>query len=331
MPNIVPDEALRVAVAVVRNAEGKILIAQRHVHVHQGGLWEFPGGKIEAGENVQAALVRELLEEVGIAIETERPLLEICHDYGDKNVHLDVWLCTYMGLLDKSQGLEGQAIRWVDPDQLSAYTFPAANQAILKALTLPACYLISPEPCLEEEETFLAAVSQSLRQGIRLVQLRANNLSDAAYIHLAEQMLSLCQACKGRLLIKGLHRLELIKGVHGVHLTAAELRQFAKSGHNLRLGLAKENLLAASCHSLEEIELAGELGVDFITLSPVLTTASHPQTDSLGWEQFQTWAQQAKMPVYALGGLGHDHLPRAWQAGAQGIAAIRSLWPQALT
>lgn len=122
---------LHVAVGVIRNPRGEILISRRPPDVHQGGLWEFPGGKVEPGESVIQALERELLEELGIRIASCRALLEVAHDYLDKAVLLDVWLVeSFRG---EPAGREGQALAWCLPERLHRYRFPAANTAIVDA------------------------------------------------------------------------------------------------------------------------------------------------------------------------------------------------------
>jgi 8-oxo-dGTP diphosphatase len=128
---------LHVAVGVVRNASGEILISLRPDHVHQGGLWEFPGGKVEPGEDVLIALGRELNEELGIEVRRAQPLLEVTHDYGDKAVRLDVWLVE--DFAGEASGREGQPLRWCEPSVLRQYPFPEANLPILEACeALPA-------------------------------------------------------------------------------------------------------------------------------------------------------------------------------------------------
>lgn len=126
------DARVHVAVGVIVNGERHILIALRPARSHQGGLWEFPGGKVEAGETVQTALQRELLEELGLTVDACRPLLEVCHDYGDKSVLLDVWWVEAFS--GEPEGREGQPLRWVSAEALAGYDFPAANQPIVSAV-----------------------------------------------------------------------------------------------------------------------------------------------------------------------------------------------------
>ena len=123
---------VHVAVGVIVDNRQHILIALRPEQIHQGGLWEFPGGKVEAGETVQQALTRELAEELGIITSHSRPLLDIRHDYGDKIVLLDVWWVEQFS--GEPSGREGQPVQWVAVEDLSNYTFPEANQAIIKAV-----------------------------------------------------------------------------------------------------------------------------------------------------------------------------------------------------
>ncbi len=127
-----PDLRVHVAVAVIVNPQQEVLLALRQVHQHQGDLWEFPGGKVESGETVYDALVRETQEELDVTITQATPLLQIQHDYDDKSVLLDVWqVSDYNGL---PAGQEGQILRWCPVPELNPDDFPAANVAIIKAL-----------------------------------------------------------------------------------------------------------------------------------------------------------------------------------------------------
>ncbi len=124
---------VHVAVGVILDADQRILITRRADDAHQGGLWEFPGGKVEQGESLESALRRELLEELGITIGAIAPLIEIHHDYGDKRVFLDVHVV--QAFRGEARGLEGQPLRWVPAAELADYAFPAANVPIVDALT----------------------------------------------------------------------------------------------------------------------------------------------------------------------------------------------------
>ncbi|MFM2484805.1 8-oxo-dGTP diphosphatase MutT [Celerinatantimonas yamalensis] len=124
---------VKVVVGVILKDE-QVLIAKRSAKQHQGGLWEFPGGKVESGESELDALARELEEELGIMIITDhcQKRLEIHHQYSDKAVGLHIyWVSDFSG---EPQGQEGQLICWVSCAQLADYSFPEANQPILDAL-----------------------------------------------------------------------------------------------------------------------------------------------------------------------------------------------------
>mgnify|MGYP002632837608 CR=1 FL=1 len=130
---------IHVAVGVIfdNHQADRILIAKRPQHLHQGGLWEFPGGKVSQGETVYQALQRELFEELAIEVVEAQPLMKVAHDYTDKQVLLDIWTVTVF--LGEARGVEGQACCWVSLDEIldkqqSEYKFPEANQAILKKL-----------------------------------------------------------------------------------------------------------------------------------------------------------------------------------------------------
>ena len=123
---------IHVAVGVITNPQKQILIAKRAANAHQGGLWEFPGGKVEAGEAVTDALARELFEELAIKPTACRFFMDIVHDYPDKTVRLDIW--TVSEFTGEPSGAEGQVIRWVALSELADYEFPKANVAIIDKL-----------------------------------------------------------------------------------------------------------------------------------------------------------------------------------------------------
>ena len=123
---------ISVAVGVLVDTHGRILITRRAKNAHQGGLWEFPGGKLESGESVLEALRRELSEELGTDIVSSTPLMTLEHDYQDKQVLLDIHLVRdWQG---EPCGLEGQPLAWVPAEALTNYACPAANDAIVARL-----------------------------------------------------------------------------------------------------------------------------------------------------------------------------------------------------
>lgn len=308
---------IHVAAAVIANRAGEVLLARRPEHVHQGGLWEFPGGKLESGEDVEHALARELHEELGLIPRAYRPLIRIRHDYPDKSVLLDVWrVDAWEG---EPHGREGQPVRWVAPEALPARAFPVANRPIVTAARLPDRYLITPGPSADEEP-FLAGLERCLDGGIRLVQLRAKGLSDSQFQRLACRALERCRRHGAWLLLNSAPGLVAAIGAHGVHLNGERLRACRQRP------LGGEHWVAASCHNPEEVAHACRIGVDFLVVSPVAATASHPGAASMGWSGLHALTERATVPVYALGGMTTAGLAMAWQYGAQGIAAIRGLW-----
>jgi len=125
-------DAVHVAVGVILNDARQILISKRSLDSHQGGLWEFPGGKVESGETLEQGLFRELKEELGIEVSKTSPLLQVHHDYGDKRVLLDV--CVVWAFAGEPGGLEGQALQWVAVEDLVTFQFPVANEPIIEAV-----------------------------------------------------------------------------------------------------------------------------------------------------------------------------------------------------
>ncbi|NBA95615.1 Nudix family hydrolase [Pseudomonas sp. R5(2019)] len=310
---------VHVAAAVIRGIDDRILIARRADSQHQGGLWEFPGGKVEEGESVSQGLARELKEELGITVTAARPLIQVKHDYPDKQVLLDVWeVSAFTG---KPHGAEGQPLAWVTARELPNYGFPEANQPIVAAARLPSDYLITPEGL--ETPTLLRGMQKAITNGTRLLQLRAPNGYDPSYRDLAVDAVGLC-AGKAQLMLKG--PLEWLGDfpAAGWHLTSAQLRKYARNGRPF----PKARWLAASCHNAEELSLAEQMDVDFVTLSPVQATLTHPGAEPLGWDQAARLIVGFSKPVYLLGGVGAAQREQAWAAGAQGVAGIRAFWPQ---
>jgi mutator protein MutT len=122
----------QIGVAAIWNQTGQILIDRRKVGGTMGGLWEFPGGKIELGETVEACIAREIQEELAIEITVGDQLISIDHTYPTFHLTLTVHHCQHISGIP--QPIESEEIRWVNIDDLSNYQFPAANIAIINAL-----------------------------------------------------------------------------------------------------------------------------------------------------------------------------------------------------
>ncbi|MGZ8157971.1 MAG: Nudix family hydrolase [Methylobacter sp.] len=309
---------LQVAVGVVKNPEGKILISLRHADLHQGGLWEFPGGKIEPSETAEFALARELKEELNITVTAATPLITINHQYPDLGVQLNVFLVEQFS--GEAKSCEGQPFKWVTPAELEHYAFPAANRPIITAARLPAYYAILDDA---DEAMLLPNLQKLLNRGVKLIQARLKALPPIAVEKFIEQAYPLCQQQQTVLLMNS--AVECSAEVDGVHLTSRDLLAL-RPGSGQALAARPENSkwLAASCHNLEQLQHAQKIGVDFVVLAPVLTTQTHPGAPSLGWEQFADLAAQVNLPVYALGGMTEASLDQARHSGGQGIAAIRA-------
>ena len=306
--------SIHVAVAVLRNAEGKILLSRRRKGTHLAGLWEFPGGKLEAGESLSEALQREIKEELDIEILTHRPLIQISHSYPEKQVFLDVHLVnTWQG---SPAGVEGQQITWVAAEEIDDYPLPPADKPIVTAIRLPSRYLITA-PLIDDESAFLQQLEASLQQGIRLLQLRLPGYDTGRLASLAERVMALCHSHAATLMLKDESLARRLGS--GLHLGSSQLRAMRSRS------FPQHQLLAASCHTQQELAHAASIGVDFATLSPVQPTATHPQAHPLGWDRFSEMVTPATLPVYALGGMQLDDTQQAWHRGAQGIAAIRGL------
>ncbi len=333
--------------AVIRR-NGRILIAKRPDSAHQGGLWEFPGGKLDASETREAGLRRELREELGIEVTSARPLIDICYDYPDKSVRLDVWLVDDFDA--EAHGAEGQPIRWVAPAELTQFEFPLANAPIVTAARLPELYLVTPDT--PDITQLVQGLEHARSQSLSMVQLRQTGLGPSEYKDAAKQLIERF----GSDFIWIFKGSKPPTGADGWHLTSTQLRALHQAGwckgESFAGGLFAagpsllpeedagwerppgreefecwDGLLAASCHDEREMQMAADIGADFVTLSPVLPTSSHPGAGHLGWDRAAELVAITNLPVYLLGGLSAEDLDRAFQAGAQGIAGISGLWP----
>lgn len=309
------------AVGVIKNSQGQVLISRRNANQHMGGFWEFPGGKVEAGETVQQALSRELHEELNISINRAslQPLCCIRHDYPDKSVLLDVWQTQqYSG---EPQGMEGQPLRWLAAHELIASEFPPGNRAIIRALRIPQLLaLINCHPGLNQQQTLTAALPVHC-----LIRLRhLNHQQD-----FADYLKTL------KIIVPGISHDILVdlpasesdrQAVLELQAQHPQIRGFFANRHVTQLIAGRpagdDLILGCATHNDEEIEAAKLLMADFVILSPVLASPSHPENQGLGWQQFSEMAARFPGPVFAMGGMTLQELDSALAAGAHGIAGI---------
>lgn len=304
---------IEVAAGVLTDARGRVLLMQRLPGKHLAGLWEFPGGKLEPGEAIEPALARELREELGIEAHGFAPLISLPWRYPEKSVRLHALRVT--GWRGEPHAREGHPLRWTPIGDMDPAEMPAADRPIVTALRLPPHYIITP--C--DLDT---ARVEALRAngGSSLLQLRWPGIDRASARVMAEALSRRAPEISDRLLVNA--DVELARELRiGVHLRAAQLRELRERP------LPATEWVGASCHDAGELERAAMLGADFATLSPVRITASHPNAKPLGWDRFAELVRDARLPVYALGGIGPDDLDRARAAGAQGVAGISAFAP----
>lgn len=308
-------QVVHAAVAVLLRDDGHVLLAERPADKSWPGWWEFPGGKIEAGETPFAALQRELDEELGTQASLAYPWLTRRFDYPERAVKLHFFLVREWTAAP--HGREGQRLSWQNPAALTVGPLLPANEPLLAALQLPAIYAITDLAGLGEQ-VFFARLQHALAQGLRLIQVREKHLPRAELKIFAARVIELARPYGARVLINADIELARELDADGVHMPAAMLMRMTEKPQDL--------ICAASCHNPEEMQKAAALELDLVVLSPVLITQSHADAVTLGWPQFGCLLADFPLPVYALGGLQRDDLTVAWQHGAHGIAMQRGAW-----
>lgn len=309
-PSTAPS-ALHIAVGIVGNACGEVLVCQRPPHKIYPGEWEFPGGKVERAERVTDALRRELHEELGIDVRGCRPLIRVRHVYPELSVDLDTWLVTeYRGT---PVSTEHPATAWVAPGNLPRWPLLAADRPIVNALRLPVHLVVTPPDA--DPDAVQAGVAALPPHS--LLRLRLPAVPDAPYRELVRDL----AASPGQRVLVDRTTVDVAaSGAAGFHATAAMLARLRERP------VPASHWFGASCHTAAEIARAREIGADYLVVGPVRETSTHPGQTPLGWAGFAAMAAGANLPVYAIGGLGPRDLEQAWTHGAQGVAGISAYW-----
>jgi 8-oxo-dGTP diphosphatase len=304
-----------VVAAVLVRRDGEVMLASRPPGKVYAGYWEFPGGKVEAGESLAAALARELAEELGIGVVRAGRWITRVFAYEHATVRLNFFrVFEWTG---EPHPHEGQTFSWQRPERVAVAPLLPANFPIVKALTLPPVLGISHAESLGAE-VFLQRLEAALGQGLRLIQVRDKSLPDDARLWLARETVRRARAAGARVLINGSLDLARAAGADGVHLDA---------GAAARLTVRPDaEWVGVSCHDAAELAHAAALDADYALLSPVLPTLTHPGAPTLGWETFARLAAASPIPVYGLGGLERGDVALAQSHGAHGVALLRGAW-----
>ena len=306
---------VEVVAAVIERADGSFLLARRPRGKVYAGYWEFPGGKVEPGEPLAAAIARELHEELGIEVEIADPWIVRIYTYSHAKVRLNFFrVRAWHG---EPHGKEDQQLAWQRASNVDVAPLLPANAPVLRALQLPFEYAITHAGEIGETQQ-LRALDERLTQGLRLIQVREKSMRAPALEHFAQSVLAMARPHGAIVLINSDVELALRLDVDGVHLTATQLALLERR--------PPLRWCAASCHSAAELARAAQLGVDFAVLGPVQATPSHPDALPLSWEGFTALARGATVPVFALGGMVPGDLETAWRCGAHGIAMLRGSW-----
>ena len=302
---------IEVVVGIIRNESGDIFIAKRQKNQFMPDFWELPGGKVERNESHHEALKRELFEETGIKVIKCGLTQTIHQQYPEKTINLSVYTIEeYSGI---PSGEEGQEYSWCNIDNFMNFKLLPTMWKIIKKISLPDCYWITPEN--HNTGSILEQCSQHIADGKKMIQLRSKLQLDKQYI---EKFNQLCQL-NGVKLILNMPQMNFREPCDGWHLTTQELLNFSPKE------LSEEKLIGASTHNLEEVKHAEKMFLDYISLSPINKTLSHPDTKTLGWTRASEIISQSRLPIYLLGGMNNDSLKQALSIGAKGIAGIRGV------
>lgn len=304
---------VEVAAGVIFSENGDILLGKRPEGKPYPGYWEFPGGKIEAGESATEALKRELKEEIGITPRNLHPWISRVFHYSHATVKLNFFKVT--GWDGEPKGLENQELSWQDPNEIRVFPLLPANEPILRSLRLAPVYAVTNAARLGIALQ-LEKLKAALESGVEFIQVREKEMDRDALKRFALEVMALARHAKVTINsdIELAHQIR----AHGIHLSSNQL---------MHLSVKPDfDWCGASVHNARELDKAVSLGLDFAVMGHVLATPSHPGIAGMGWERFSETVKGCPIPVYALGGLRKEDLGIAQQHGAHGVALLSAAW-----
>ncbi len=302
-----------VVAGIIVDPENRILIAKRPDHLDQGGLWEFPGGKREAGESSTEALARELYEELDIVVERSVPAIAQIHEYPNKIVNLEFFeILKWRGA---ARGKEGQSVRWVPKDQLTQFAFPPANVPVLSALRLPRAVVCLSAPITHNDQ--LKKLEYCLHMGFSTVVFSAREVLPAAQHRQCQQIYDLCEKYGGQLILDCPLEMLVDFPRAGLYLKP-QMYELPK-----QRPVSNDRMLVCECHSLEELTQAKMLQADaaFFPLDRMTNVRSSQNTTI-----YQEFFKQLNFPLMALSDFNSHELYSALNIGCYGIAICANDW-----
>lgn len=322
------EPPLHVVAAVLSNAQGQILLAQRAGNRELAGLWEFPGGKVEVGEAAAQALVRELREELGIEVDaaTLDPLIVVPHRTATgKRIRLEVHrVGHYDGLV---RGMESQAVAWVEPAALTRYSMPGADLPVVAALVQAPALLLADTQDGERNE-LLSRMARAMQVGAARLRLRVSDLGSSNKALYVEA--SAMAARQGaQLLLEAAPSAWEAQCEWARHHGSGVMLDASVLKHLSRRPLPADRPCAAHCRDLADLQQAERLGLDFAVLKVVRPSSSGLPVDTLAFDslRFADWREQLVLPIYvASAELGMGDVTSVRRYGAQGIALTLQTW-----
>jgi 8-oxo-dGTP diphosphatase len=288
---------IHVVAGTIADADGRVLIAQRPRGRHMAGRWEFPGGKLAAGEDPLTGLKRELAVELGIAVRAARPLIRLRHTYPERRVLLDVWQVTdYEG---EPQALESQALAWARPDDLPQHDLLEADRAIVTALRLPRLARV-----LAPGETL-----QSIRGRAAQTILVPAPEDEAG--ELDAEAVAAARAAGHRIFVMGVD----VDAVRVAALARCDGVLLRWHGQSLHVDRSGEFLVGAHCVDAEGAKQAVAEGAHFLVIAP--------EDGSLSERLLERLCVMVGRPVFAGWYPDARRLERLQALGAHGCAVRR--------